>query len=64
LAAVWQIITMFTDIALDELNGDLINRLENILTLGPTLHKSFGRLDIWLEPIEVYFLLPRHRSSK
>ena len=33
----------------DEFNGDKIYRLENILTLEPTLRDWFEQLNIWLE---------------
>ena len=33
----------------DELNGDKIHRLENVLTLDPSIHDWFDKLKIWLE---------------
>jgi len=32
-----------------ELNGPLIHRLENVLTMDLGLHYFFDRLEIWLE---------------
>jgi hypothetical protein len=34
---------------IEELNGDQIHRLENVLTLTISLHYFFDKLDIWLE---------------
>lgn len=40
----------------DELNGNQIHRLENIITLGSNYHHFFGDLEIWLEPVvRLYF---------
>lgn len=38
---------------LDELLGNKINRIENVLMLSLSARKYFGDLKIWLEPIEV-----------
>jgi hypothetical protein len=35
----------------DELNGNQIHRLENIITMGASIHSFFGDLSIWLEPV-------------
>lgn len=34
----------------DELNGDRIHRLENIITMCGDVQYSFSRLLLWLEP--------------
>ncbi|KAG8906720.1 hypothetical protein FRB99_006318 [Tulasnella sp. 403] len=49
---VWQIIEMFSQVQLDEFNGQDINRLENVLTLSSDLHSLFGELNIWFKPVE------------
>ena len=33
----------------DNVNGDKIHRLDNILTLDPGMHDHFDRLKIWFE---------------
>jgi hypothetical protein len=38
---------------ISELNGEKINRMENVLTLSILMHYYFGRLDMWLEALEV-----------
>ena len=40
-----------------ELRGDEINRIDNILTLSPEVHRFFGRMKGWLEAKEVSRLL-------
>ncbi|KAF5372029.1 hypothetical protein D9615_008120 [Tricholomella constricta] len=47
-----EIITLFTGIDISEVNGNDINRLENVMTLSLDEHKKFGGFDIWLEPLE------------
>lgn len=37
----------------EELNGENINRLSNVLTAAPEVHDFFGRLEIWLEAVPV-----------
>ncbi|KAG8894860.1 hypothetical protein FRB99_000947 [Tulasnella sp. 403] len=49
---VWQIIEMFSRVRLEDLNGQDINRLENILTLSSIVHHRFGELNIWLKSVE------------
>ncbi|KAG8899708.1 peroxisomal assembly protein, partial [Tulasnella sp. 403] len=49
---VWEIIEMFSRVRLDELDGQDINRLENILTLSSVIHREFGELNIWLKSVE------------
>ena len=43
----------FGGVYIDELNGQQINRVENILTFTPNLLALFGRLYVWLEAVEV-----------
>ena len=47
----------FGGIHIDELSGQQINRVENILTLTPNLHALFGSLYVWLEAVEVSSLV-------
>jgi hypothetical protein len=37
----------------DELNGNAIHRLENILTLEGSIHPEFDGLYIWFKPVDV-----------
>ncbi|KAH7906958.1 hypothetical protein BJ138DRAFT_1161323 [Hygrophoropsis aurantiaca] len=49
-AGVWAVLQRFgLEYLMDELNGDKIHRLENIITLRPDLHSLFDTLDLWLE---------------
>ena len=38
---------------LDQLNGEDINRIENVITLSIVAHHYFGKLEVWLEAVEV-----------
>jgi len=51
-SAIWEIIKKFSGIQLNELSGDRINCLENVITLCYDAHIAFGNLSTWLEPIE------------
>ncbi|KAF8596804.1 hypothetical protein BDV93DRAFT_610704 [Ceratobasidium sp. AG-I] len=51
-ASVWTVLRCFGDVNPEELNGEDMHRLGNILTLGTGYHDSFDRLRIWLEPVE------------
>jgi hypothetical protein len=42
---------------LDQLNGDNINRIENVITLSIVAHHYFGKLDVWLDAVEVRTIL-------
>ncbi len=44
---------MFTGIRMDELDGDGINRIENVFMLSMAAHSAFGKLKLWLEAVEV-----------
>ena len=44
---------MFSGIEMNEVLGDAINRIENVFILGFLVHYYFGRLEIWLEGIQV-----------
>jgi len=35
------------DSLLDELNGAQVHRLENVMTLDPSVHAMFDQLEIW-----------------
>jgi len=37
----------------DELNGNAIHRLENIITLNISIHAGFNRLFMWFKPVAV-----------
>ncbi|KIO20647.1 hypothetical protein M407DRAFT_245723 [Tulasnella calospora MUT 4182] len=52
-ASVWQVIEAFSGISLDDLNGNLINRPENGITLDSIIHKEFGRLSLCFVATEV-----------
>ena len=39
-------------VVFEELNGNGIHRLENILTLSRDVHTFFDTLQLWLEPVE------------
>ena len=50
-ASAWAVMTRMGGILChDELNGDQIHRLENILTMRADLHATFDSLGLWLEP--------------
>ncbi|KAF8604828.1 hypothetical protein BDV93DRAFT_440060, partial [Ceratobasidium sp. AG-I] len=49
---VWDVIAQYGGINLDELNGNDINRVENVMTLSAKQHKLFGELDMWLASVE------------
>lgn len=36
-------------LAVEELNGPAIHRLENVMTMDTTMHKLFDDLGIWFE---------------
>jgi hypothetical protein len=46
------VLTRFSDDVniTDDLIGQNIHRLENILTLDGGIHPTFGSLELWLEP--------------
>jgi len=54
---------MFSGIPSEDLNGESINRLENVMTLSVDVQKSFGDMDIWLEPIDAS-LFPLSRLTQ
>ncbi|KAG2014398.1 hypothetical protein CC2G_011218 [Coprinopsis cinerea AmutBmut pab1-1] len=48
---VWTILEEFGyNHILQELNGDRVNRLENVMTLAKDVHSDFDALAIWLVP--------------
>jgi len=52
-SGVWAVIGRFgSKMYLDELNGSGIHRLENILTLDPSVHGLFDTLRLWLEHVK------------
>lgn len=47
---MWVAIQRFGGILQEELNGKMINREENVMTLCQDVHSDFGAMRIWLEP--------------
>lgn len=51
--SVWAVLDRFGYSALrEELNGSSVNRLENVITLEPSLHSFFDSLQIWFTETE------------
>lgn len=52
--ACWQALTLFSGWGdlLDDLVGENINRIENIMTLSLDAHDVFGKMQGWLEARE------------
>jgi len=46
---MWNLLKMFGYARLEDLNGHLIHRLENVLTLTRELHGSMDKLELWFE---------------
>ncbi|KAF8551728.1 hypothetical protein OG21DRAFT_1486758 [Imleria badia] len=53
-AEVWTIFWRFGKIAPEELNGDGINRLENLMTLWDTIHALFDKLCVDDDPYKCF----------
>ncbi|KAI5986008.1 hypothetical protein EDC04DRAFT_2589992, partial [Pisolithus marmoratus] len=54
-AGIWAILSMFTnDDIVEELAGNRIHRLENIMSMQQTCHRAFDELVLWLKPVEVH----------
>ncbi|KAI6033299.1 hypothetical protein EDC04DRAFT_2897936 [Pisolithus marmoratus] len=52
-ASVWAVLDCFGHHSLrEELNGTNIHRLENVMTLDPTVHNDFATLKIWFTAME------------
>jgi len=49
---IWEVINRFGGIGREELDGDNINRIDNVVTLGLEEHSRFRNLDTWLTEIE------------
>jgi hypothetical protein len=56
---IWEVIGRFGGIAPTELDGNNINRLENIMTLSGDPHRAFEDLKSWLIPVEVSLLITK-----
>lgn len=41
------------DNVIEDLAGNLIHRLENIISMNITSHQLFDELQLWLKPVEV-----------
>jgi len=46
---MWTLLEMFGYARLEDLNGYLIHRLENVLTLSREIHDSMKKLELWFE---------------
>ncbi|KAI6004742.1 hypothetical protein EDD15DRAFT_2155432 [Pisolithus albus] len=63
-ASVWTILSMFADInILEELAGNRIHRLENIMSMEQGCHTAFDELVLWLKPVEVRSLDTYHTHA-
>jgi hypothetical protein len=52
----WALLARFggaPDDILNELNGEGIHRLENMMILAQPVHNRFDRLNLWLEAVDV-----------
>lgn len=50
---VWTILSTFVDVnILEELAGNLIHRLENIMSMELSCRRAFNELVLWLKPVE------------
>lgn len=50
---VWTILSTFVDVnILEELAGNLIHRLENIMSMELSCRRAFDELVLWLKPVE------------
>lgn len=50
---VWTILSTFVDVnILEELAGNLIHRLENIMSMELSCRRAFNELILWLKPVE------------
>jgi len=54
---MWNLLEMFGYAKLNELNGDKIHRLENVLTLTEELHSFMDSLELWFEGTVGLFLI-------
>lgn len=48
-ASVWTIMSRIGGVDVSELNGELIHRLENVMTMESAIHNLFDDLKIWFE---------------
>ncbi|KAI6040720.1 hypothetical protein EDC04DRAFT_2893730 [Pisolithus marmoratus] len=52
-AGVWSFLSMFTNVNIaEELAGNRIHRLENVMSMQQTCHRAFNELVLWLKPVE------------
>ena len=55
----WTVVKWFGGVKVeDELNGNQIHRLENIITMDHNIQMSFDNLQLWLEAVVHFLLLP------
>lgn len=56
VSSFWEVIEWFSDISMEELNGQSINNLTNLLTLNNNAHKVFDDGDLWFDfiPASLY----------
>ncbi|KAG8832780.1 hypothetical protein FRC17_000653 [Serendipita sp. 399] len=50
-AIFWEIAGWFTDLKHTDLDGEKINRVDNLITLTQAIHTAFDALDLWLEAV-------------
>jgi hypothetical protein len=55
-AGAWAVIQRFGNVSvIDELNGEKINRLENIITMAMDVRDLFNQLLVWFEETVRHF---------
>ena len=54
---IWSIITSFTNLNFNDLGGNNINSLKNVITLDVVVHRFFGQLYLWFEAVPVCYIL-------
>ncbi|KAI6018412.1 hypothetical protein EDC04DRAFT_3068534 [Pisolithus marmoratus] len=65
----WAMLSMFTDVnILEQLAGNLIHRVENIMMIDVSCHHYFDELSLWLKPVEglphTYRVCEAHQGLK
>ncbi|KAG8944193.1 hypothetical protein FRC03_002148 [Tulasnella sp. 419] len=51
-STVWAVLDRFGGVFFEELDGENVHRLENIMTMDPIVHGKFDSLNLWLEATE------------
>ena len=53
---MWSILSMFTqENIIEDLGGNHIHRLENIVSMNAPFHHFFNMLSLWLKPVKVCY---------